>query len=136
MKSLIAICLLTFALAGCATPILGIDPIVSWDTVVTACDGTAFTGVTYNVYYSTAALPTVLAPAVVPCAAVTMIDNTKITKVNTAPITASPYNLYVPNGTYNVAVESVASDGTRGGFIQSSVVVLLKPGTPVNLKLN
>lgn len=138
MKSYLNVLLLLMmaVMLGCAGgqptptppfPVVGIDPTLTWQPVTTDCVSAAITGVTYNVYIATGAgpLPTITTPATdIPCGAFTLIDNTKVTAVNTVPITATTYTTTLGSGTYTVAVESVAAGGARGGFTSSTFTVV------------
>lgn len=111
---------------------VGIDPTFAWTAPTTYCDGSAITGaLTYNVYASTTPIPTV-SSITVPCGMTLLVDRTKISPLNTAPISALTYHTNLTQGSYTAVVTAVdAASGMEGGPSNAaSFTVVLRPSAP------
>jgi hypothetical protein len=115
------------------------DPTFSWSAVTQACDGSTLTGVTYNVYVipSPGPVPTITTTSEVPCGSVTVVDKSKVTALNTAPITTTTFNSTLGEGSYVAVVEAVSITGKQGGVSGSvAFTVILRPKAPINVNVN
>ena len=118
-------------------PEVGVDPVVSWTTVTTNCVGEAMVGVTYNAYSISGSgpMPYISTPNDPPCGSIHLVDTSLVIKNNTVAITVPTFNFILGPGTWTIAIEAVASDGTKGGFAAISFNVVNRPGLPSDVHL-
>lgn len=110
--------IVAFLLTGCTTLAPLVDPTLAWDPVTVNCNGDPVTGVTYNVYYINGPGPFPMVQTgtdEVPCGIQNVVDTTKATKGNPAPVAGNSYHLNLADGEYTFAVEAIGQNGSRSG---------------------
>jgi len=124
---------------GCAhhtVPPAGVDPVLTWDAVTTACDGVPLVGaVTYNIYAVSGPgpIPTTSSPDASPCGPVALASGTPL---NASPIAATTYTAAVADGVWTFAVEAVLAGGARSGLSAAVTRTVTNRGTaPANPKV-
>lgn len=115
--------------------VVGIDPTISWNSVVTACNGTTLTGVTYNVYISTSAIPTTSSSVTGCTGTFNFVDTTKITATATALTTLS-YNSTVGIGSYFTVIEAVAATVKGIASVPTAFQVQNVPGAATGVQVS
>ena len=121
---------LVISLSGCAGhKVIGTDPLITWDSVITDCTGAILSDpVTYNVYGvpGPGPIPTSQSIDTSPCGVINLATGSPL---NSTPITGTSYHAVVPDGLWTFGVEAIGMNGGRSGLSgQATKAVLGRPG--------
>jgi hypothetical protein len=128
--------LFVLACAHHPPPPASVDPVLTWDAVVTACDGVPLVGaVTYNVYAVSGPgpIPTTTSSDASPCGLVALASGAPL---NPAPLVATTYTAAVSDGVWTFGVEAVLASGARSGVSNAVTRTVTNRGNaPGNVKV-